>query len=398
MSLPLVKRWDVSSSSSVRLTRRRAGAWPLASVRRTWLLLLLCLAGLPGTGLGQNSREADLAAIRARASELESRLADIRTRKTGLVGDLVEADYELQLQEERLAEARRRLVSARLDLEAAERETALVEARLASIRAVASRRITGLYRKGGRGALPLLLSVRATEDLLGVVRSLRFLIRRDVELRRALNDAKVEIARQTDNLRYQRREVEILVDTESARFEDSRRLRRRRASLVAQLEARERTVLEEADVLADREGKLVDLLDRIGSGDLLAGSEIQAYRGALDRPIVGSILRAFGPRRDPRYKTLVPHNGLQFAGLKDEAVRAIFPGRVLYAGELEGYGRTVIVLHPGRVFSLYAGLAGISVDPDGLVSIGQRIGSAAEGLYFEIREENRPVDPSEWIR
>lgn len=368
-------------------------------MRLGWLVLTLCLAGATGQAVGQDSREADLEAIRARVDELEGRLVDIRERKVGLIGDLVEADYELQLQQERLAEARRRLVSARLELEAAERETALVEARLVGIRAAASRRITGLYRKGGRGALPLLLSVRATDDLLGVVRSLRFLIRRDVELRRSLNEAKADLVIQLDNLLYQRREVEILVDTEGARLEDSRRLRRRRASLLAEIERRERVVLEEAGGLADRESKLVDLLDRIGDGgDLLVGRDIQAYRGALDRPIVGSIVRAFGPRRDPRYQTLVPHNGLQFASLRGEAVRAIFPGRVLYAGELEGYGPTVIVLHTGRVFTLYAGLSGISVDRDGLVSIGQRIGSASDGLYFEIRQENRPVDPSEWIR
>lgn len=347
----------------------------------------------------ETSREADLRAIQERIGVLEERLSDIRGRKTGLVGELVEADYELQLQEERLAEARRQLVAARIDLEASERETAEVATRLAEIRAVASRRVSGLYRKAGRGALPLLLSVQATEDLLGVVRSLRFLIRRDVDLRRDLNETSAELARQVEALRARRQEVEALVDIEAQRLADRRRLRRRRAALVAELEARERSVLEEVSGLSEREARLVDLLDRIAvSGGDLAGRDIRQYRGVLDRPIVGSILRAFGPRRDPRYKTLVPHNGLQFAGLRDEVVRVVYPGQVLYAGELEGYGPTVIVLHPGRVFTLYAGLDGISVSRDELVSIGQRLGSAGDGLYFEVREENRPVDPSEWIR
>lgn len=371
---------------------------PAARLHGVFALVLFGLATLPAAG--QDSREADLAAIRARASELETRLAAIRQRKQGLVGDLVEADYELQLQQERLAEASRSLRAARLNLEAAENETATVEAHLATIRAAASRRVTGLYRKSGRGALPLLLSVRATDDLLSVLRSLRFLVRRDVELRRSLNETRAELTRQLRNLRFQRREVEILVDTEAARLEASERLRRRRGALLAEVERRERSVLEEFGGLAEREARLVDLLDRLEDerGSSLAGRQIQAYRGVLDRPIIGSIVRAFGPRRDPRYKTLVPHNGLQFAGLEDEAVRVVYPGRVLFAGELEGYGETIIVLHPGRVFTLYAGLAGISVARDELVSIGQRIGTAGGGLYFEVREENRPVDPSEWIR
>ena len=79
-------------------------------------------------------------------------------------------------------------------------------------------------------------------------------------------------------------------------------------------------------------------------------------------------------------------------------MRAVFPGRVVYAQALEGYGETVIVRHAGRVYTLYAGMGEISVAVDELLSLGQEVGSADGGLYFEIREENRPVDPSEWIR
>lgn len=369
----------------------------LRGARCSAIFLLLCLA-FTGRAPAQ-SRDADLVAIRQRVGVLESRLEEIRSRKRGLVGDLVEADYALQLQGERLAEARRELDSARLELEAAEQATAVVEDRLATVRSAASRRVAGLYRLGGRGAVKLALSVRATEDLLGVVRDLRYLVRRDVELRRELNAARAEKSRQLANLRLRRQEVEGLVVVEGERLADRRRLRRRRAGLLAELERREISVTSEFDGWVDREHKLSDLLTQLDAGDLsLAGRSIEDYRGVLDRPIVGSIVRAFGPRRDPRYQTLVPHNGLQFAGLEDEGVRVIFPGRVVYAKELEGYGQTVIVLHAGRVFSLYAGLDRIVVERDELLSIGQTVGAADGGLYFEIRQENRPIDPSEWIR
>jgi septal ring factor EnvC (AmiA/AmiB activator) len=346
------------------------------------------------------SRESDLAVIRERVRELETSLGDIRERKRGLIGELVEADYELQLQTERLAEARRQLEDARIELEEVERETGVLERRLAKIRAAASRRVTGLYRMGGRGPVRLLASLRVTDDLLAALRGLRYLVRRDVDLRRALNVTKTELAGQLRALQFQRREVEILVDTEAARLEHRQRLRRRRASLLAEVERQEQSLAGEYGSWADRQVKLADLMRQVASrgGDSLAGRRIQDYRGVLDRPIVGSIVRAFGPRRDPRYRTLVPHNGLQFAGLAEESVRVVFPGRVVYARALEGYGETVIVLHAGRVFTLYAGLEAIRVGADELLSLGQVIGFADAGLYFEIREENRPVDPAEWIR
>jgi len=65
---------------------------------------------------------------------------------------------------------------------------------------------------------------------------------------------------------------------------------------------------------------------------------------------------------------------------------------------VQGYGLTAVVHHPGRVFSLYAGLGELQVAAEDVLSLGQVIGIATDTLYFEIREENRPVDPARWLR
>ena len=63
----------------------------------------------------------------------------------------------------------------------------------------------------------------------------------------------------------------------------------------------------------------------------------------------------FGPRLDPRYGTRVPHDGVDIATVPGEPVRLVYPGRVVYAADFEGYGPTVVVQHAGRAFTLYAG-------------------------------------------
>ncbi len=367
---------------------------------------LLALAALTGGGVfaaattdrPAATREADLAAIRERVADLEGRLEEIRRRKEGLVGDLVEADYELRLQEERVAEVASGLDAARVELEAVEQETGEVEQRLESVRRALARRTTGLYRLGGRGSARLLLSTRATGDLLPVVRALRYLVQRDAELRRSLSETELELRRQLTALSAQRQRVGELVAVERQRLAELRTIRRRRARLLAEVESTERSAAAEVADWSAREGRLGALLAELDRRDPLSGREISEFKGALDRPITGTIVRPFGPRRDPRYRTLVPHNGVQFSGLRDEAVRVVFPGRVRYADRLEGYGPTVVVEHAGRVFTLYAGMAEISVGRDELLSFGQSIGRTDGGLYFEVRVDNRPVDPASWIR
>jgi septal ring factor EnvC (AmiA/AmiB activator) len=58
----------------------------------------------------------------------------------------------------------------------------------------------------------------------------------------------------------------------------------------------------------------------------------------------------------------------------------------------------VVVLHPGRVFTLYAGLESLRVAPEDVLSFGDPVGSVGDRLYFEIRADNRPQDPTRWLR
>jgi septal ring factor EnvC (AmiA/AmiB activator) len=122
------------------------------------------------------------------------------------------------------------------------------------------------------------------------------------------------------------------------------------------------------------------------------------FKGVLDWPVEGDVSSEFGPRKDPRYQTEVPHNGLDLKVSPGLNVRAIYPGSVVFADRFEGYGRMVVILHPGRVFSLYAGLGELSTSKGDVVSLGEVVGSASEQVYFEIRRENQPENPRDWLR
>ena len=106
----------------------------------------------------------------------------------------------------------------------------------------------------------------------------------------------------------------------------------------------------------------------------------------------------FGPRLDPRYGTRVPHNGITFATEPGARVSAVYTGQVLYAAPFQGYGPTVVVHHPGRVFTLYAGLDRLAVEVGDGVEVGRALGLADDDLYFEVREEKTPRDPRDWLR
>jgi septal ring factor EnvC (AmiA/AmiB activator) len=132
---------------------------------------------------------------------------------------------------------------------------------------------------------------------------------------------------------------------------------------------------------------------------VLEHTDIRQFKGVLDWPIEGEVVIEFGPRLDPRYRTQVPHNGLAIAARSGgREVRSIYAGRVLFAAPFQGFGPTVVVQHAGAVLSLYAGLVELEVAKGDVVSLGHVLGSSSGELYFELREDNRAVDPLDWLR
>ena len=96
----------------------------------------------------------------------------------------------------------------------------------------------------------------------------------------------------------------------------------------------------------------------------------------------------------------VPGGGILLAGRLGQDVRAASAGRVVYRGNgLRGYGNLIIIKHADSLLSAYAHNREMLVHDGQDVATGQVIAHMGEGspqspvLYFEIRQNGRPVDP-----
>ena len=144
------------------------------------------------------------------------------------------------------------------------------------------------------------------------------------------------------------------------------------------------------------------LLVKLVSGE---GLEISDKKGRLKLPLNGRILNKFGRKRVKEYDSYIVYNGINVQAKKGSSVKAIFDGKILYAGELEGYGNLVIVGHGNEYHSLYGHLDDITVSVDKVVKTGEIIGLSGDSdsiegevLYFELRRNGKPIQPLPWFR
>lgn len=373
--------------------------------RAAWALLLALALPLypqapsPPRSDRLSTREKELAGLRAEISRLEARLGEARRRQTSLQDELAAADLELKLQETRLAEAMTARDLAARRAAASEIEVARLERAFEDTRHDLQARLAALYRLGRQGYLRLFLALDPDRPLLPSVRLIRYLARRDRQSMDRYRAARADLARERDRLVAERAEREQWIVREEARRRELLAVRTRRSDLLARVRTEERELEARAGDLAERERKLTELLDLLANDTRgLDGKPIQDFRGILEWPVEGKVTTGFGFRFEPRYHTRVPHHGIELATAPGGEVQAVFAGKVVFAAPFQGYGNTVILLHPGRVFTLYAGLSDLKVGREGMLSLGDVVGLSTDKLYFEIRVEKRPEDPLSWLR
>lgn len=113
-------------------------------------------------------------------------------------------------------------------------------------------------------------------------------------------------------------------------------------------------------------------------------------------PLSGTVRRPFAASGRSE------HPGLDIVATAGTAVRAAAEGRVTFAGtEPQQYGNLVVVDHGGGWHSAYAFLSRITVREGDRVRAGERVGlvgrtgqATRDELHFELRRDNRPVDPA----
>ncbi|BCL76204.1 hypothetical protein JHS3_19400 [Jeongeupia sp. HS-3] len=131
-----------------------------------------------------------------------------------------------------------------------------------------------------------------------------------------------------------------------------------------------------------------------------SGKAFASLKGKLKLPAKGEIIGRYGAQRSEGTNW----KGVMIKATPGQAVHAVASGRVVFADWLRGFGNLVIVEHGGGYMSLYAGneallkRVGDSVNAgDNIATSGNTGGMADSGVYFELRQNGRPLDPLSWV-
>ena len=121
-------------------------------------------------------------------------------------------------------------------------------------------------------------------------------------------------------------------------------------------------------------------------------------------PVRGILTDGFGGRSDPFTGEQGTHNAVDISSAVGQAVRAPADGIVVKAEWANGYGNVIYIAHGYGFSTRYGHLSGYAVKPGQRVQRGDVIGyvgstgrSTGPHLHYEVRLNNNPVNPLEYI-
>ena len=350
--------------------------------------------------------QAELKILRRKIAQQEKAISKVGKKESAVLKNLKKIGSQLKLKKRELEIYKWNFKNNQKKISSLEPRLKKAEQKIKSHKKILGLRLRSIYKEGPIFPLRVAFSSNNVTDLMQRLKYMNLIVQQDSQM---LQDylTKLEQIKQDKSSLYTVRAklVSLKKNTVSKKREIEKTKKEKSVYLKKIKRKKNLSVKVKKELLAasNNLNSLIDkLLMKLVSGE---GLDISDKKGRLKLPLKGRILNKFGRKRVKEYESYIVYNGINVRAPKGTPVKAVFNGRVLYTGELEGYGNLVIVGHGKEYHSLYGHLESIQVAANKVVRTGEVIALSGdsgslegETLYFELRKNGKPIEPVRWFR
>lgn len=399
------------------------------SLSLTAVVVALCLVVQPYTGFAgplddinrklENLQKQEQEAAKKR-KEAEELKASLQEQKRVEIITLQEIQEEIERQVAKLNELNEQVNVVTAALHETTQQLVDAEERVEERDKQLKSRVRAMYMNGTVSYLDVILSATSFSDFIERFNTLKLISGNDKRLLEANKKDRDLIAEKKIEVEIQLQEAERLyAEAEDVRQQLLAREKQKEvaiASLSAQ-EAEAEGISEEQEqslvALAKEKAQLYNEKNKLiqqqkAKEAKMKTSNVSRAGGQLAWPVPdsGIITSEFGYRIDPIAKKRKLHAGMDIAAPNGTTIVAADDGVVLIASWVRGYGNTVVIDHGGGMWTWYGHIRenGIKVSEGDSVTRGQKIAevgstgdSTGNHLHFEVRIDEKPVNPRPYV-
>ena len=350
--------------------------------------------------------QAELKILRRKIAQQENAISKVGKKESAVLKNLQKIGSQLKLKKRELEIYKWNFKNNQKKIFSLEPRLKKAEQKIKSHKKILGLRLRSIYKEGPMFPLRVAFSSNNVTDLMQRLKYMDLIAQQDSQMLQEYL-TKLEKIKQDKSSLYKVRAklVSLKKNTVSKKREIEKTKKEKSVYLKKIKRKKNLSVKVRKELLAasNNLNSLIDkLLMKLVSGE---GLDISDKKGRLKLPLKGRILNKFGRKRVKEYESYIVYNGINVRARRGTPVQAVFDGKVLYTGELEGYGNLVIVGHGKEYHSLYGHLDSIKVAANKVVKTGEVIALSGdsgslegETLYFELRKNGKPIEPVRWFR
>jgi len=377
--------------------------------RRLALLTVLLLhpAGSALAEPGEQEARGKLEKLQGEIKRISAEISADSARRSSLQEELRTAELKLGQLQSDMATNQRAITASREELDTLQQQRSELEQARDAQQARIALELKTAWQMGQQSQLKVLLNQESPHTVARAMAYHRYFFEARNELVTRYRDTLVEL------LQLEQRIAGTLDQLAGQQAE----LEQQQAQLATAQAAREQAVAQLSESIQSKAGQLEQMeqnrkeLEKLVAAieKAVANLEVpddyqpfKAARGTMPWPIGGKRANSFGR---PRNEGKMRWQGVTIPASEGDSVKAIHHGRVVYADWLRGSGLLMIIDHGEGYMSLYAHNQSLLREVGEWVSAGTPIstvgnsgGQEQSALYFEIRHQGKPTNPTKWCK
>ena len=416
---------------------------PATGRGRVWLAatVLACalLASAGADAQSQRETERKLQQLRDELKTISANRRELEGKRGTAAQQLRQADEKVAKTARALSETETAMHEQEQHLSNLQQDRAQLQRGLQSQRAQLATLLRAADQVGRNAPLKVLLSQDTVGDATRMLADHRYVQNARAQRIQALTTQLDALAKVEQDIASRRQALDAARARQKAQASSLQKDRSQQAATVAQLDDRYKQHAEREKALGQDAQSLEQLLANLRAAAAKAEAErraatkraaaeaaAQAKRSKSDRPDragktppkviasapspkVGGLSWPVSGNLLARFDATLPDGhtskGVLIGAPKGSTVTAVADGTVVFSDWMTGYGMILIVDHGNGYMSLYAHNdtllrdAGASIKRgEAVAKVGSSGGQGVPALYFELRRNGQPVDPSSWLQ
>lgn len=350
--------------------------------------------------------QKELKVLKKKIARQEKLISSVGKKEGQLLGNLKRIDNQIKLKERELKIYKWNSLINKKKLAKLEKGIKQTRKELDVQKVSLGKRFRQIYKEGPISPLKVAFSSESVSDLLQRLKYMELIAEHDANLMMNFTSRLGELNVEKKSLLTVKAKLVRLGKDALGKQDEFAKARKDKKLFLKKIKKKKKLGIQTRKELLKASNNLNDLIKKLLT-KLVSGTglDISDKKGRLSLPLKGKILNKFGRQKDKQFGSFIVHNGINIKSKAGMSVRSVFNGKVLYTGELEGYGNMIIIGHGKDYHSLYGHLDRINVKQNQIVKTREIIGLSGDTgsligntLYFEMRKKGKAIEPTRWFK